>query len=253
MGKISDALRVACGLICATAGSAAAADADWQGIYVGLALGGAYSSSGPNTSVLQTGYFDAVDSAQIEPILRRDVGGWDLTGAALFGYDRRIDKNLVLGVEADVTGMGFSETRRQGGTAYVTVPTSAFETETTVSTDFLISLRPKVGYATGDYLFYASAGPSLARIKTTLRFSDNHLGGHTVSDTATKTAFGMSTGVGLGYSLGDGWVARGDYVLTYFPDAIDGTPEFSGDGNADFKRSGDFQSHNLRFALIKYF
>lgn len=251
---ISKVLRATAVLICGAAGSAAAADTDWQGVYAGLAVGGAYSAAGPNTSLnTQTGYFDAVDAAQIDPILQRNVGGWDLTGAALLGYDHRVG-NLVVGIEADLTGMGFSEKRRQGSTAYVSQPSGSFETETSVSTDFIVSLRPKLGYATGNYLFYASAGPSLARIKTTLRYADNFSGGHTLDDTRTKTALGVSTGVGVGYSFGDGWVARGDYVLTYFPDAADGSAALSGSGAGDdFKRDGDFQSHNLRFALIKYF
>lgn len=254
MERMPAALCAGAILACAVAGSASANDTYWQGAYAGLAVGGAYSAAGPNTATIPSGYFDSVDAAQVNPILQRDVGGWDATGAALLGYDHRIG-NIVVGIEADVTAMGFSETRRHGSTAYNSFPTSAFETETSVSADFLASLRPKLGYASGNYLFYMSAGPSLARIKTTLRFSDNHplVPGGPTDDTRTKTAIGVSTGLGVGYRFGDGWAVRGDYVLTYFPDAIDGSAEFKGAGGDDFKRDGDFQSHNLRFALIKYF
>lgn len=226
----------------------------WQGFYAGLALGGAYSAAGPNTAVVLTPgiYFDPTDAAQVNPILQRTVDGTDVTGSVLAGYEFQ-SGHFLFGIEGDLTLMDFSENQRQGQTVYNSQPTLSFSTETNVETKFMFALRPKIGYTAGNYLFYASAGPSVSRFKTSTFFSDTYVGSGSKVFSDSKLAFGGSTSLGVGYQLGDGWSLRGDYVFTYFPDILDGTDRFSPDNLDDFKFDADFQSHNLRVALIKHF
>jgi len=251
-----DAAMLAGALAVICLGGTASADdgavRDWSGPYGGLALGVAYSKADPDTDILDTSpaYFDSQDLSQVNPILQRSIAGTDVTGSALLGYDFQSGR-MIYGAEADLTLMDFSGSEGQGRTAYDSAPTIFFTTDTTVETRFLFSLRPKLGYAAGDFLVFASAGPSVTRIKTTTRFSDTN--GHDLTVTDTKTALGVSSSLGADYSMGDGWSLRGDYVFSYFPDTTDGTAEFNGDTQDDFKFDGDFQSHNVRLALIKRF
>lgn len=261
LGKVPVSL-CAGGLAVAIAGPVAAADNaavtghDWQGFYGGLALGGAYSEALPDTEVLYTGYFNdnvnGSDAAQVNPILQRKIGGRDFTGSALLGYDFQ-SGHIIYGIEADLTLMDFSESEGQGRTAYDTVPVLFFTTDTTVETNFLFNLRPKIGYATGNLQYYVSVGPSVSRIKTTTRFTDDNGGGNRLTFTDTKTAFGVSSSVGAGYHMGDGWSLRGDCVFSYFPNSTHGTAEFDNDTRPDFRFDGHFRSHNIRLALIKQF
>ncbi|MFH1804748.1 MAG: outer membrane beta-barrel protein [Pseudomonadota bacterium] len=231
--------------------------ADWQGLYGGLAIGGAYSAAKPDTNVLYTGYFtdNATDSdrEQLTPILNKTIEGFDATGSALFGYDYQ-DRNVIYGIEGDLTFMPFSESENHGPTAYDTSPANTFTSQTTVETDFSFSIRPKIGYAAGDWQIYLAAGPSISRFKTTHKFTDTFGTGTNHTFTDTKTAFGVSSSIGAGYLIGNGWSLRGDYVLTYFPSIVNGDRDIGQGGPApDFSYDGDFQSHNLRFALIKRF
>lgn len=242
--------------VCAAA-SHAAADTNWSGLYGGLALGGAYSAAKPNTDVLHTGYFTSngsgSDREQLKPLLDDTIDGFDVSSSALLGYDYQ-DRNIVYGIEGDLTFMPFSETESHGPLVYDTNAGSRFSTQTTVETDFSFSIRPKIGYATGDWQVYFAAGPSISRFKTTHKFNDNFSGGTDHTFTDTKTAFGVSSSIGAGYMLGDGWALRGDYVMTYFPQIVNGDADIGRGGSAaDFSYDADFQSHNVRFALIKRF
>lgn len=228
-----------------------------DGTYIGFALGGAYSALEPHSRLVAAPfgtagyYFDLRDSAQIDPILQRSVGGIDLTGSLLFGYDH-IDGHLLWGIEADLTGMDFSESKKQGPEAFNSSPIHNFSTETSASTKFIFSLRPKIGYVQDKYSFYVSAGPSLARIKTRFQYSDT-AAGNNVTYKNTKTALGISTGIGMGYDLGQGWQLRGDYVFTYFPNVLDHTLQYNNAGVDDIRAKADFLSNNVRLGLFYHF
>src|SRR5690606_21516424 len=134
--------------LCA-ATSHASAETDWSGFYGGLTLGGAYCAAKPDTDVLYNGYFldngAASDREQLTPILNETIECFDVTGSALFGFDYQ-DRNMIYGVEGDLTFMPFSESENHGPTEYDTSPGNTFTSQTTVETDFTFSIRPKIGY-----------------------------------------------------------------------------------------------------------
>lgn len=232
-------------------GVASAADASWTGFYGGLALGGAYSAVSPDIQAIESGYFltngSGSDSGQLNPLLNQDIEDIDVTGAALFGYDVQ-SGNMVYGFEGDLSFMPFSETEAISG-IYAT-NSNPFNSELKVESDFSFSLRPKIGYAVDNYLFHASLGPSVSRFKTTHKFSDNS---ESLTFSDTKTVLGLSSSIGAGYQLEDGWVLRGDYLFSYYPGIVNGSGYLDTGNNADFDYDADFMSHNVRFALIKHF
>jgi outer membrane immunogenic protein len=234
----------------------AATNTDWQGFYLGLALGGADSAAKPDTGVVYNGYFvdagSASDRNQLNPILQRRISGQDVTGSVLAGYDFQ-SGNITYGLEGDLTFMGFSETQSAGPINYDTQPAETLTTRTTVESDFLLSLRPKLGYVSGPFQFYVSAGPSVSRFKMNHQYSDTWGGGNSVTFSDSKTAYGISSSIGVGYMVSDGWVLRSDYVFSYYPDIASGSSDLNGDGNDDFSYGSAFKSHNLRLALIKRF
>ncbi|MGK2741033.1 outer membrane protein [Tepidicaulis sp. LMO-SS28] len=236
-------------------GAAAEEKTNWQGFYGGLAIGGAYGKAEPDNDVVYSGYFmdnglGASDRAQVAPAINEELDAADITASALIGYDHQAG-NMIYGIEGDVTWASFSESSEAGPIIYDTAPMHSFTTRTSVESDFTFSIRPKIGYAAGDFQFYVSAGPSVSRFKTTHIFSDTLSGSQTFSD--SKTALGVSSSIGAAYALGNDWSLRGDYVFNYFPGITDGSTDFSGDGNTDFSYDADFQSHNIRLALIKRF
>ncbi|WOF74870.1 outer membrane beta-barrel protein [Parvibaculaceae bacterium PLY_AMNH_Bact1] len=240
----------------ALANDARAPSHDWSGFYLGVALGGAQSAAEPDTKAVHNGYFVAngvgSDRAQVNPTLQENINGQNVTGSVLAGYDFQSD-SITYGLEADLTFMAFSQTESFGPVAYLTVPAAAFTTQTRVESDFQLSFRPKLGYVTGPLQFHVAAGPSISRFKTVHKFSDTFGGGNNLTFSDTKTALGISSSVGMGYMMSDGWALRSDYVFSYYPRIVGGASEFDGDGRVDFLYDSSFKSHNLRLALIKGF
>ncbi|WP_417454192.1 outer membrane protein [Kiloniella sp.] len=223
----------------------------WEGLHVGFSIGGAYGNADSNYDVIDEGaYFVPGDPEQLGGLFNRKIDGQSLTGAFIAGYDFQRD-NITYGIETDLTVMDFSETEGVRDVAYDTQPGTLFNQQNKIESKFMLSLRPKVGYAMGKALFHFSAGPSIGKFKYSSQFSDGN--GATTSFSDSKIALGLSSGLGVNYMVGDGWSLRGDYLFSYFPDIVDGKSALSNDAQNGFKYDADFQSHNLRFGLTKRF
>ncbi|MEZ8603658.1 outer membrane protein [Vibrio splendidus] len=228
----------------------------WEGFYTGVALGVANNKASSTSALDYSGgyFFDSgssSDSGQINPLLQKDLDGTDFTGSLILGFDFR-ENNLIYGIEADFTLSQFSETNSVKSVVYDTAPTHTFDMNQTIETDYQISLRPKIGYVTDQFQVYLSVGPSIAKFKTNNSYEDSLRAGYTeYSD--NETVIGISTSIGAAYMLSDNWAVRGDYVYSNFSDITKGDLDVDSDGDSDIKYSSDFESHNFRLAIVKYF
>tara|TARA_R110002012_G_scaffold311108_2_gene520362 strand:- start:48581 stop:49345 length:765 start_codon:yes stop_codon:yes gene_type:complete len=245
-------------IICATIaagilfpGIASAEDATWSGFYGGLALGGTYGESNPDTVGESTPYFTSDDPAVQRPYLQKSLDDLALNGSVLGGYDHQSGQ-LVYGIEADLSVMDYSASTASGPVRYNSAGVD-FNINSTLETNFAFSIRPKIGYAVGNWMFHAAAGPSIGYFDYDFRYTDTNAGA--ANDFSKSTlALGISSGLGSSYKLDNGWVLRGDYVMNYYPKVIDERQSFVRSGfQGSFDHQVDFQSHNLRFAVIKRF
>ncbi len=244
------------GMISGTAAYAgdAATSQKWQGLYGGFAIGGVYGTSSPDTTVSDGSYFDTANIDKLNSTFQEDIEGTALSGSGLLGYDVQ-DGNLVYGIEADLTGMNYSETENSGAVIYPSNSTISFDVSTKVESKFAFSIRPKIGYSFGDTMVHVAAGPTVSRFKYKFSFLDSTGASAAASFSDEKTAFGVSSTIGVSHQIGDGWSLRGDYVFTYYPDIVDGSHLLSAPAPRTdvFTHDADFQSHNIRIGLIKRF
>lgn len=226
---------------------------NWSGIYGGLAIGAMNGKVSPDTSVLESAYFFPEDAAQLNPLLQAGLEGTNISGSLLFGYNVQSD-NIVYGIDADLTLARFSETESFGPTAYGTAPASSFESTTTAKSNGSFSVRPRIGVARDNFLFFAGLGPSLTYLEMTHNYSDNHGIGNSSTFREKKVALGASLNVGAEYALAPQWSLRADYTFSYYPEVFSGTRILnSGDTDPDFSYGGDFQSQNFRIGLLRRF
>ncbi|WP_336232879.1 outer membrane protein [Thalassospira sp. CH_XMU1458] len=238
------------------AGIASAAEENWSGFYGGLALGGAYGQSNPDTVTELGPYFTGDDHEVMKPSLQKNISGSALTGSVLAGYERTRGR-MVYGIETDISAMDYSETSAAGPVRFNTAAVD-FNVRTTVETNFAFSIRPKIGYTFDNWTLHAAAGPSIGYFNYEFRYNDTNDSSTNSDFNKSTLALGISSSVGASYNLNDGWSLRGDYVLNYYPEVIDERQNFvrnngTSDFNASIDHQVDFQSHNLRIALIKRF
>ncbi|HXX51556.1 MAG TPA: carbohydrate porin, partial [Xanthobacteraceae bacterium] len=175
---------------------------DWTGLYVGGHLGYAWGNS--NWSTL--GISGSLDLAQ--PIDTFDESGSFFAGVQA-GYNFVLPNRFVAGVEADASFPSFPSLAgiSIGGSSTFSSP---FGTETYLETvKSSGTLRGRIGYAPGNWLFYATGG---------FAWSYNQLTLTNLATGATDMPFlwrlGWAAGAGVEAPIAPHWTARLEYLFT---------------------------------------
>jgi high affinity Mn2+ porin len=212
---------------------------DWTGFYVGGHVGLATGHSDWTLDPLGggapvAGAFGLYQS----PNAFSEGGSW-FEGVQA-GYNVMLRNRLVLGIEADgsfppfpnpLTGLTI------GGISNFTSPTFGAGT---FSENVLASgtVRGRIGYAPGHWLFYATGGLAWSYDRQTL------------TQTATGNIedrflyrFGWAAGLGIETAIASHWTVRGEYLWTDFPTTSENFP-LSGQ-----RASSGLSEHQFRLAL----
>ena len=158
----------------------------WTGWYAGLNAGGNRATSSDPTTMVQ-GTCALCFVAPIPGAVSAAGGAQHLkttgfTGGIQGGYNWQ-SGNLVAGVEAD-----FEYFRTAGSTStsgpIFGIP-SAFTVNSSLTTDWLLTLRPRVGVAANNWLFYGTGGLAVTKLNANWSFSET-------IDLSRETALGVA-------------------------------------------------------------
>jgi outer membrane immunogenic protein len=145
------------------ASAQSAAPADWKGLYVGVSLGAALEAGTAETTTVfsPTGYFATTSVPAIAA-----AGSFRLTprsfmAGGLIGYNIVQRGRLVIGAEADLSAMEARSSSTNTAVYPCCAPTT-FTVGQSLETDWLFTLRPRVGLTAGPNfaLPATAAGPS---------------------------------------------------------------------------------------------
>jgi outer membrane immunogenic protein len=185
----------------------------WTGFYAGLNAGGTWGqwdiSAFPNSIFANSGF--PLSSAYInanQPSV--DLSGF--TGGGQVGYNRQIG-NVVLGGEADINYFGL-----RGSLAFSAnpIPGTAAPLAVTgnVSTDWLATIRGRLGYAFNRWLVYATGGLAVSELKFSETVNIASAGGTPGSfvASASSTNWGWTVGGGVEWAFSGPWTAKVEYL-----------------------------------------
>jgi outer membrane immunogenic protein len=185
---------------------------NWTGFYVGLNAGGAWNESNPTTTTVfsPTGYFAATSPPAIGIVGNQNINRSGFTGGVTGGYNWQVS-NAVLGIEADFNYFGVRGSATGTG-IYPCCVLNTFTVNSSVSTDWLATVRGRVGFlATPALLLYGTGGLAVANVKANYLFTDNFA---TANESASisETRLGWTAGAGAEYALLNGWSIKAEYL-----------------------------------------
>jgi high affinity Mn2+ porin len=247
---------VAAGVIVQMTGPLAAADLpiaykappiprayDWSGFYVGGHLGVAAGNSDWTADPTVAGLPATSGSLNVFQAPDHFFESGSFFAGAQAGYNRMLSNRILIGAEADVSFHpfpdvnGLSITGVSNFNSPVLGPASLSETAITFGT-----VRGRIGYAPGSWLFYATGG---------LAWSYNQ---QTLTQTASGNSeapflwrFGWAAGAGVEFPVAPNWTAKAEYLYTSYPTTSVNYP-FSGQ-----RISSDFSLQELRLGLNYHF
>ena len=194
---------------------------NWGGWYVGGNAGGVWSRSDTTNAFVNGAAPIANQQAAAAASPRLDPDGF--TGGGQVGYNHQVDRWLF-GVEADANYFGLKQERTAA--APFPIGISSFSTTNSVTTDWLVTLRPRVGYAVDRTLFYVTGGLALTELKTSNGFTDT-TGQNEVAGLSKVTA-GWTAGAGIEHAFTKNWSAKVEYLYSDFGKQSVTGPIFAG-------------------------
>jgi opacity protein-like surface antigen len=228
------------------AGSAHAGDAftraasvypyNWNGFYVGLNVGAGWGSYNFNTSTAPNTYLPSpADSAAVNAAGALAAKPSGFGGGVQAGYNWQSGP-WVAGIEADydymhMRGLATSNAVRYpvGPGVFVTgnvngiliaAPINQFVITDYADTDWLATLRPRLGYAQGNWLYYVTGGLALTQLKADMLFTDGvaalALGLEQEARINDVLKFGTVVGAGVEAGLTNNLSVKAEYLHVNF-------------------------------------
>jgi opacity protein-like surface antigen len=194
---------------------------DWEGFYVGGHIGAAsdhesFIETDVSYSNLPGGF---PSSTSVDTGESGTLGATSVTGGAQIGYNWLISGPLLFGLEADISAAGLSST------TLTSPPGDPFAVaEWNEKLDLYGSVRARLGWVSGNWLFYGTGGfgwdlDKFTRTQLTAPFNSvtppfldiNALQGGAVI-TSTHVRPGWVAGVGAEWAVARTWTVKLEYL-----------------------------------------
>lgn len=264
-----------------------ASETVWRGFYLGAnagyGFGRADNGLNINDGELTNCHFCDnvfVGGPTVDHLVAQDAGSPRLkphgfSGGIQLGYNWQV-AHWVYGAEADFGVFrqhgtedtsfvlpGNTALAGGGGVCGVTGPETCIGNfATKLRTEWLLTVRPRLGYAAGDTLVYGTAGLAVMRLKYEQTYSDNityplvagstGAGGY-VQTTSSAVRAGWVIGGGFERALRDHWSIKVEYLYLRFAGLRAGGRLTDGFGGfADFANSVDHFSSSLVRLGVNY-
>jgi opacity protein-like surface antigen len=199
----------------AMADGAASPVYDWSGLYAGVNVGAGTGAFKATTTTDAGAYFgntgfpfdfDPSDVGTVNDLGKQKISPVGFTGGAEIGNNWQ-DGNFVGGIAADFDYLHMNGSSWRSA-AYVNGV--QFIESSYGNADWLVTLRPRVGYATDNKLFYVTGGLALANPREDTIFTD----GNGAVESASRNALqaGYTIGAGLEWALSDRLSVKAEYL-----------------------------------------
>jgi len=175
---------------------------NWTGWYVGVNAGGAWGRTSVDSTFLPVTVNDTLIAASDSPTLTPN----GFTAGGQFGYNYQVSQWLI-GLEADFGYYGLRNSQTATGAL---VGGGTFAVMPSINTNWLGTVRPRLGYVWDRTLFYVTGGLAM----TDVHFADSYIDtvGDAGSSSASKVKTGWAFGGGLEYAMWNNWSVKAEYL-----------------------------------------
>ncbi|WP_374383868.1 outer membrane protein [Dongia sp.] len=236
------------GLSSVQAAAQSASEVDWSGFSISaLAGGGILTPETEAEGVKPSAYFtDASDHTQLKDAGSGSPTDWDWSASLQLGYSRQFG-NVVLGVGATGDLLLWDE-KRSSTQDWISLAGAEFTLKQRVEADWMVALRPRLGWAQDNWLVYVMAGPTLSRLKIETDYSDTVGTGGEGHSSDSETQLGYVVGIGGDYAIDKNWSVSAQYSYTDLGTVDNSTHVFNASQPAspgDIDSSVDLSSHMM--------
>jgi outer membrane immunogenic protein len=205
--------------------TAAAATYSWSGCYVGANGGGSSGGSDFTTAVGNGTHLTPADIARVEEGGIGSANSPNFIGGGQLGCNWQ-SGTYIYGIEGD---FDYFRNNPQfiNATATLSDGTTTFTVSQALTTNYLATLRPRLGVAADRNLFYITGGAAFTKASYTQTYLDAAAPVGTGAATGSKTLVGWTAGAGWEYAWNHSWTFRLEYLFTSFPGSTNGSGQIT--------------------------
>jgi outer membrane immunogenic protein len=188
----------------------------WTGFYIGGIVGGAWGHTKPEATVTTgngTVVIPSADAAALGKVTSNDNTHAGFTGGVEGGYNYQMG-NWLFGVEGDWTSLDLKNTNDK--TLQSSLGPTTFGLNQSVKTDWMVTLRPRVGYVMGPWMVFATTGLAWSELKYKADFFDDRSPADALSASASSTKTGWTAGLGGAYAFSPKLSLKGEWLYADF-------------------------------------
>jgi outer membrane immunogenic protein len=185
-------------------GAAPNAPFGWNGFYAGVSAGGV----GARNNDTWTANFDNGAAFTDETGSNRLNRSGVIVGGQI-GYNWIVSPQWLLGLESDWSYTGIKGAHDASAVFPGTPFGSGFHSD--LNSHWLATVRGRIGYTAGDWLFYGAGGLAIAGLRTNDAFSIPEVGLF-ISNSSSSSNAGWTAGGGVEYAFSRAWSAKVEYL-----------------------------------------
>jgi outer membrane immunogenic protein len=232
------------------AAPAAAQDYDWTGFYVGGNLGGTWGDTDLQTVGSSGGgavVIPPADLAMINATGSQSANKTGFTGGVEGGYNFQAG-SWLFGVETDYGAMDVNQSQANTyQSAVLITPPVTYTLTQRVSTDWVWTLRGRLGYVSGPWMFYGTGGMATTKIKFGVDYADTRATPSTAHIDVNDTKSGWTAGLGGAFMFAPQLSAKAEWLYADFGN-VRGSATTS-NGFASFTSEAGVKANLVRVGL----
>jgi outer membrane immunogenic protein len=185
---------------------------NWSGFHVGGTVGWAWSAFDPHSSTVIDGYLPAAeDVAAVNATGAQSLKAKAWSGGIGAGFNWQTGQ-VVVGLEADIQALRLAGTVTNSG-GYPTGGNVTYAFTTSANTNWLLTVRPRLGWAIDNWLVFATGGLAVSDVSATFLWGDSSPApGVFESATFTTVKAGYVVGGGVETAIGPRWSIKAEYL-----------------------------------------
>ena len=182
----------------------------WCGWYIGVNAGYAWGTSDTVTVSPSDPFSPPVAAAVYSASESPNIKSHGFTGGVQLGYNQQINA-VVFGAETDFEDFSLRGSANTTVTPLGNVPVFS---QTNVKTDWLFTLRPRLGIAQGQVMAYVTGGLAVTDVKYSQ--TNNYVGVVTEVGSMSSTRAGWTAGGGVEAKITNMWSVKAEYLYADF-------------------------------------
>jgi outer membrane immunogenic protein len=201
-------------VLLSTAPAHAQQQTNWTGAYVGANLGASWGDNATNiTAIPGTGavVIPPGDVDFIHKFANNLSNKTGFAGGGEVGYNYQ-NGPLVLGIETDFGAFDIDQNNATTFTS--TVSPASVSISHRVGTDWLWTVRPRIGYAGSNWMVYGTAGMAMSDVKVNTSYADTRVPPNVANIEVDENKTGWVAGVGAAYAFNQHWSAKLEWLYT---------------------------------------